>query len=208
MRSVESGKRILKAWIITPIAVVLLFVFWMFQGVVLKGDLMERAKKESYDNFFLDYYDNDEGITFDVLSTEKYKALPLSQDEVRVRGETYLAEKQVDIEQFAMIIDQGIYSNMGLGISEILAWRVMFVDIHEEKQAANEELADSNEQAVDTTDTVKTESDRAETDSNGVKTELESAEEIDTDAIEERLRYWIVLDGQTGEILSAYSNGK
>lgn len=197
----KSRKRISKAWILTPIAILLLFVFWMFQGVVLKGNSTERAEKEHYDNFFIDYYNNDEGIIFDVLAEADYKELPISQDDVWLKAEEFLDEKGVSIDDFTILVDQGIYSNMSLGVADSFAWRVMFIDNRE--QNVDELSEDERNQTTDTT--VDANEDNFVDSTGEGQTESETTSETD---VEDKLSYWIVIDGNTGDILSAYSNGK
>ena len=107
-----------------------LFGFWMFQGVVFNHK--EVTEKESFNQVFMNYYGEDEGITFQALSEDAYENVPLSIRAVQEKANLYLQEKQVDLENFSFLIDQGIYTNIGLGLSDVIAWRVMFIDETEE----------------------------------------------------------------------------
>lgn len=183
----DQVKKISKAWVLTPIAMFILFVFWMFQGVGL--DRKDVTDKENFNHVFTNYYDKDEGITFEVLSEESYKNVALTAEDVQERANLYLKEKKVNLNDFSLLIDQGIYTNMGLGLADIIAWRVMFID----EKAEIEETAKEN-QTIEQIETNQVD-------------ELERAEKSNIDSAEQKLRYWIVLDAQTGKILSAYANG-
>ena len=200
-------RSISKTWLITPIAVILLFVFWMFQGTFFSSSKEEKTSKEEYNFFFMNYYAEDEGVVFDVLEEQEYEFAVFSLDEVMDRAHLYLEEKGANPEDFSLLIDQGIYTNFSLGLNRILAWRVMFIDEASDKEQ-NDELLEG-EQLSDTDNSILTAEESSEPSTNQEDGDvLHEDVEGSQEEVEKKLRYWIVLDAENGNLLSAYSTGK
>ena len=195
-------KKNLRFLLITSVIIAMIFISWMFQGVILDENHKEKMEKQSYDNFFMNYYDKEEGIVFDVLEERNYQNTSFSFSQVEARAYEYLKSKNVEIDHFSLIIEQGIYTNISLGLTEVTAWRVMFIDQTKQIEGS-EDLSAGSSMGSDHKSVVPSEKDK------GVNQEEEANESrnsIDA-SIEQKLRYWIVLDAEEGKILTAYANG-